>query len=144
MLLTRSFFLVVFLLFSVSGCGSAPSDRPDLGTVTGKVTAGGQPVADVIVTFTPAAGGRPSSGKTGSDGSYSLMYAEDAAGAAVGSHSVRLAVAAPDVQNYEAENADSDNSDKEVFDDKGLPKEAFDGSITKDVKAGANEINIEL
>ena len=132
---------IVFLgLMVACGCGGGGADIPALGTVTGKVTAGGQPVAGAIVTFTPA-DGRPSSGQTGADGTYTLMYNVGNAGATIGKHTV-LVLAADDSGDYEGD--DPSVTEDEGGGTAGLPEAASDGSITKDVAAGANTINIEL
>ncbi|QDT14423.1 carboxypeptidase-like regulatory domain-containing protein [Alienimonas californiensis] len=71
-----------------SGCGG-PSDRPELGEVSGTVTDGGAPVVNASVEFHPQEG-RPSVGTTDAEGRYSLQYTVDAAGAKVGTHTVRI------------------------------------------------------
>ena len=44
-------------LFCSAGCGEgAPSDTPELGSVTGTVTMDGKPLANVTVTFEPETG----------------------------------------------------------------------------------------
>ena len=68
------------------GCGD---DGPKLGTVTGTVTMDGTPMANVLVTFTPAEKGRSSNGKTDASGVYTLAYS-DGPGAAVGTHKVSV------------------------------------------------------
>ena len=71
------FYLALCLaLTSAIGCGGAPSDMPELGSVTGTVTLAGKPLADAIVEFRPAEG-RPSSGKTNETGAYTLQYTSD-------------------------------------------------------------------
>ncbi len=68
------------------GCGSG---APDLGEVTGTVTLDGQPAANVLVTFTPDAGGRPSTATTDDAGKYTLGFG-DAVGALIGTHKVKV------------------------------------------------------
>ena len=69
------------------GCGR--SDLPDLGTVQGKVTMDGQPLAGAIVMFQPASG-RPAFGNTDESGYYELKFTDDADGTVVGPNSVRI------------------------------------------------------
>jgi len=83
---------VVVLLVAVAatGCNSRAAGYPPLGDVTGLVTSGGQPLANVSVTFQPVAGGRSSVGMTDATGRYRLVYTDAAAGAMVGEHTVWL------------------------------------------------------
>src|SRR5437667_12114172 len=75
------------LAFSVfvSGCGNSPP----LGTVSGRVTLDGQPLAETTVEFQPASGS-PSYGVTDADGRYTLAWNADQQGALVGRHTVRI------------------------------------------------------
>ncbi len=111
---------------------------PDLGTVSGKVTLDGKPVAGAMVMFKPVASGRSSSGTTSSDGSYELQYTVDNAGAMIGEHTVSVIVEAGE-EDYEG-----DEEGEDVEADSGLPPSATDGSIKQTVKAGANTIDIAL
>ncbi len=77
---------VVWLV--MSGCSGTP-DQPPLGTVVGIVTLGGQPLPSVEISFEPDKG-RPSNGKTDSEGKYELTYIRDTKGAKVGSHKVLI------------------------------------------------------
>ena len=70
-----SFFNATLLSLSfvfLSACGGG-SDTPPLGTVTGVVTLDDKPLSDAEVTFQPEKG-RPSLGKTDSEGNYTLVY----------------------------------------------------------------------
>jgi len=126
----------------LSGCGGAPSDQPDLHSVSGKVTQDGKPLANMMVSFTLQGGGRPATGTTDAEGAYTLTYKEGLDGAPVGTHSVRLAFVEASTEDYEATNDAPENEGDASL--RGLPQSAFDGSITKEVKAESNEINIEL
>lgn len=68
------------------GCGSG---GPPLGQVSGTVTLDGEPVTNGLVTFTPEAGGRGSTGKTDASGKYTLSFVEGP-GALVGTHKVTV------------------------------------------------------
>ena len=70
----------------MGGCGS---DEVQLGTVSGQVTKGGQPQANIWLEFKPEHG-RPSTARTDSGGHYSLNYIRQKQGALVGHHKVRL------------------------------------------------------
>ena len=72
------------------GCDSRTAGYPALGDVSGQVTEGGQPVANVMVMFQPLAPGRASAGTTDASGRYTLQYTDVARGAMVGEHVVSL------------------------------------------------------
>lgn len=117
-----------------AGCGlGGPSY--EVAPVSGKVTLGGQPVANVLVTFQPTGGGESpgpgSSGKTGADGAFTLnlIAAESKPGAVVGSHKVTL------VEQSESVGGDQDDSGGGPVKYK-LPESARDGSKTFEVPAG--------
>ena len=71
---------------SATGCNFGPTMAP----VTGKVTYQGKAVAEGTVTFYPVAGGRPSTGKIQSDGTYELSSSEPGDGAVVGEYKVAI------------------------------------------------------
>ena len=83
----RWWFIPIVCVILV-GCGSR-GDRPELGTVTGRVTLNGEPLRNVEVSFVPASG-RPSYGETNDDGIYELVYIRDVKGAKVGKHKVTV------------------------------------------------------
>jgi hypothetical protein len=82
--------LVVLLL---AGCSSGRKIVP----VSGVVKVNGQPYPNAIVTFQPLGTdddqnpGRGSSGRTGPDGRYTLVYDGEKSGALTGKHRVRIA-----------------------------------------------------
>jgi hypothetical protein len=119
-------------LLCVMGCGT--SNLPELAPVTGVVTVGGQPVANAVVTFTPQ-DGRPSKGTTDESGRFELMYTPEAEGAMLGEHTIRVAL---------LQSAEEDDLPEGAATPQALPKAASDRSIKKEVKAGANDIPIEL
>ncbi len=119
-------FSVVAALFII-GCGNTAPDTPETGTVTGVVTLDGKPLPKVTVTFQPDEG-KPSFGATDENGKYELTYSADVKGAKIGNHTVRVTT------RTEAP------GEKEL-----LPAKFHkDSKIKKEVKAGPNEINIEL
>jgi hypothetical protein len=90
----------LLLLALAGGCGGGGAVAP----VSGRVTIGGQPLADAVVTFQPireqdattqeACG---SVGRTDSSGRYELrLVAPDKLGAAVGKHRVSISTAIAD------------------------------------------------
>jgi hypothetical protein len=78
-LVTLSFFV---------GCGA--DDTPDLVTVQGTLTKGGQPFADALLEFYPEASGGASYGKTDVEGKFTLYYTNGNKGAAIGRHSIQV------------------------------------------------------
>ncbi|MFN0052843.1 MAG: hypothetical protein ACKV0T_11680 [Planctomycetales bacterium] len=89
----RSYALIgtVLLLVTVGGCGGPA--KPKLHPVKGKVTVGGQPLANCTVSFAPI-GGKGLigySGKLNANGEYELSDTQDERkGAAVGKYKVTL------------------------------------------------------
>jgi hypothetical protein len=79
-------FLIISLLISV-GCNSGV----DLVNVTGRITEGGKPKPDALVTFTPTDGRRMSLGRSDQNGQYRMEYTVDKDGALTGHHSVTIA-----------------------------------------------------
>ncbi|MEZ6039899.1 MAG: carboxypeptidase-like regulatory domain-containing protein [Planctomycetaceae bacterium] len=78
----------IALLCIPAGCQSA-SDQPELGLVSGTITAGGQPLPGVAVTFVPE-DGRPAMGKTDESGRYQLTYIRDTLGCKIGPNRVEI------------------------------------------------------
>ena len=86
--------MAVTLLVGSLGCGGG--DLPELGTVQGKVTMDGKPLAGVMVQFHPLAEGRPGSGVTDAEGNYVLMYDGGIKGTKVGTNKVEITTVWPD------------------------------------------------
>jgi hypothetical protein len=76
----------------LAGCSGGPTIVP----VSGTVRLNGEPYPNAIVTFQPLGSkledelGRGSTGKTGPDGRYTLIYDGERPGAVVGKHRVRI------------------------------------------------------
>lgn len=113
----------------LAGCSPGPS----VGLVSGTVTYRGQPLAGIKVTFDPVAGGRSSSGMTGSDGVYALTYTRGRKGALVGTHEVRV--------NWPAQTAE----DLRKRDEYPIPA-AFNTATTLscEVKRGSNTFDLSI
>ncbi|WP_417380172.1 hypothetical protein [Gimesia sp.] len=136
MKLLKSFEIVslsIFTLFIAAGCGGGGgSDQPDLGTVTGVVTMDGQPLANVVVTFSPE-NGRPSIARTDESGNYELGYTAEAKGAVIGKHSVSIATP-----------QENPTPPGEVYKDPVPSKYNTKTTLSADVKAGANNFDFQL
>jgi hypothetical protein len=132
------------LLLTLPGCSGG---TPATGKVSGTVTHDGQPVTSGSLTFAPTGGtvGKPASGIVKSDGSFTLTtYAPDD-GAVVGRHKVvYLPGSAESGQEQEPALPEPGEHDEE----EAAPEVPFSGLVPKEaeveVKAGNNEINIEL
>ncbi|HEX5104335.1 MAG TPA: carboxypeptidase-like regulatory domain-containing protein [Pirellulaceae bacterium] len=122
--------MLVLLAASSSGCGGSANVAP----VKGRVTLDGSPLENALVQFSPGGVGAPSSGRTNAQGEYELTYTEDVKGAVIGNHVVR-------VTTYQSGDPDADPPRPEVAE--RVP-EKYAAGIPKEVKPGANVINIEL
>lgn len=90
-MLRHSFCLLsLFAIAGVVGCADKPKPEvvPPLEPVTGTVKLDGQPAEGIAVTFYPIGNnkGNPSSGITGADGGYTLVYRTGAAGIPAGDY----------------------------------------------------------
>jgi hypothetical protein len=110
--------------------------------VSGRVTLGGQPLADAVVTFQPMQGedGTPvtatgSVGRTGADGRFELrLIAPDKPGAAVGKHRVTISTSTSDPAN-----------DAQLPTGERVPAPWRDGSKTFDVPPeGTTAANFDI
>lgn len=141
---------VCLALLMLAGCGGV-ADQPELGTVTGRITYDGNPLANYIVNFQPS-NGRPSVGATDANGRYELDYTLAVKGAKVGTHKVFLV--------FDSNSAASDMvspgemSPVQTVSNSGVPPEGreilkINGSaqttlLTAEVKGGANVLDFEL
>ena len=133
------FLLFCALCLPLVGCGGAPTDQPDLGTVTGTVTMNGQPLTDVMVVFSPE-NGRSSMGVTDAEGNYELEYVGDTKGAKIGQHKVSITTAQTDSASEESGGEESGAPVKETI----PPMYNSKTTLTEEVKPGENIINFTL
>jgi hypothetical protein len=77
---------IMFVVFSVTGCGDG---RPARVTVSGVVLIDGEPLSRGNIKFVPE-NGRPSAGKIGQDGRFTLTCYDGADGAIPGKHRVQV------------------------------------------------------
>lgn len=117
--------LLAAVLAMAAGCSRGISSVP----VSGRVTLGGQPLADVALNFSPVTGGDnayAAYGKTDQDGRYTLRLVENGQpGATPGTNRVTL--------NESTGAAESDGGGPAVV--FKLPPKARDGTMTFEVPA---------
>src|SRR5262245_10842119 len=109
-------------ILMLSGCSS---DEVQLGTVSGQVTKGGQPQANIWLEFKPDHG-RPSTARTDASGRYTLHYIGQKQGALVGRQKVRLGTGG-EVNGYGDVKPETELHSEDV-----------------EVKSGSNTLNFEL
>lgn len=78
-------FITLSVLLALAGCSQG--DYPEMARVTGTVTYKGKPVPNMMVNFMPTEG-RPSWGKTDSEGRFEMVYDADYMGVKTGHHKV--------------------------------------------------------
>jgi len=127
--------LSVSLVGTLSGCGGS-TDGPALGSVSGTVTIDGAPASNVTVTFTPAEGGRASTGSTNSSGDYTLTYSPSESGAVVGNHTVTIRGTSLNFDESTPE------SERRVINTTEVPEEYEQETRTVEVKSGSNKIDL--
>src|SRR5271157_3972435 len=88
-------------LTSIGGCNGG--DRPELGTVQGRVSLNGGPLGRAMISFQPMDGGRQSCCVTNREGAYELVYLRNIRGAKVGNHRVTISTAIGDGSDQKEE-----------------------------------------
>ncbi|TWT34410.1 hypothetical protein Enr8_18180 [Blastopirellula retiformator] len=127
----RSTLLLSALVLAV-GCSRGSGEN--LGFVSGTVTLDGQPLSQVMVTFSPDAGGRESYGVTNAAGQYQLRYTSQDKGAKLGQHQVRISPVGVEPREPIAVEATSP-----------VPTQYYgEDFLLYEVNPGANEIDLQL
>jgi len=119
------------LALSGVGCGER---GPEVGEVRGLVTLDGSPLANAQLVFTPATG-RPSTGVTGEDGRYELVYLRDQKGAVLGKHTVRITT---------LQRSTSDRGEDPPFREKIPPQYNEVTTLSTEVHSGENTCDFAL
>jgi len=125
----------------VLGCG----ETVELGQVTGTVRAGGQSLANVLVTFVPQADGHAagirSMGTTDEQGRYQLRTERQEAGALVGQHKVIV----EDLSIYQALRS-PDGTVLTMPPARFVPaySDPLRSPLTREVKPGEQTIDLDL
>ncbi len=135
------FPMILVVVCFAAGCSSGATDVPDLGRVTGKVTLGGEPLANAKVRFQPP-DGRSAEGITNAQGVYTLQYNISLAGAKVGLNDVYITT---ETEGH-TETLPGDDDGKWV---EGAPEQVparylQPGALTAEVKAGSNTFDFAL
>jgi len=84
-------FATLSVMFTLAGCSKG--DYREMARVTGTVTYKGKPVPNIMINFMPT-NGRPSWGKTDSEGKFEMVFDENVKGVEVGHHKVYFSPAA--------------------------------------------------
>lgn len=131
--------LLFMMAVAVIGCDDGRPDVP-FGTVKGRVTWRGEPLADALVVFQPEKG-RPSSGRTSQSGEYELRYKERPWGAIVGRHRVQITTSRGRLDDQTA----TGGGIREELSPEILPTRFHSAStLTAEVAKGANRIDFDL
>lgn len=142
---------VLFLVpcFATMGCGGAP-EKAAVHSVSGKVTAGGAPLAGYLISFMPAAaeatGNIGATATTGSDGSYALESLDGRKGCPAGKFKVVIKPGAAAMQEAMKNMAGPSPGGPPKVETK-VPPEYGDSKTSPkevEVKAQANTIDIEI
>ncbi|MCC9606360.1 carboxypeptidase-like regulatory domain-containing protein [Blastopirellula sp. JC732] len=143
--------LLSCLIMSV-GCAE---QGPSLGAVSGTVTLDGKPLPNVIVSFVPVTGGRPSVGTTDENGKYQLAFV-DRLGALTGKHKVSITTV---VQGDDIDFSEISSDDPRYEEMVLARKSDYDNAVVKEplpaaynskselireVESGANAIDFAL
>lgn len=124
--------LTAFVSLGLAGCGGPEN----LGSVSGQVKLGDQPLAGALVRFQPQQAGSPSSAITDDSGYFTLTYTRDLQGAELGAHRVTITT-------FSRGNPDGEPPVPPV--PERVPAQYNTASqLTADVKPGSNTIDFVL
>lgn len=142
-------YWVLLLSVGLVGCGEDEKGQPTLHPVTGKLTRGGQPVANVQVMFVPATReGRGATGITDASGMFKMISPNAGEGVPAGQYKVVLTqAAASDAASVDMSRYTSGKDPTKAEATEAFPTEYGSEQTTPktvEVKTGPNEINIEL
>jgi hypothetical protein len=131
-------YIAVCALFAVVGCSGRP--RNVARKVSGKVALGGQPLANALVTFTPA-NGSPSFGRTDAEGNYNLIWSSQRGrpieGAQIGEHTVTITT-------FQFGDPTAKTPRADVPEKVPYKYRVESGQLTATVKPGANVVDFAL
>src|SRR5262249_18594368 len=116
-------FATLPVLLAFAGCGNGDNTR--VARVTGTVSYKGKPLRNMVINFMPP-DGRPSWGKTDSNGKFELDYDDTRKGAKVGHHKVFMS---PGVQTIDG--GRSKESKKAIAQGVGISQEEMNALFAK-------------
>ena len=124
----------------LTGCGEG---GPAMNPVSGTVTVGGAPAADVLVTFLPTDPAMESaSGRTGADGAYTLTTGvQGKPGAVAGKYTVTLQQQSSGAVDESAYGGGGGQSAPPAGPESNIPA---DWSKSVDVTSGSNTIDLTV
>jgi hypothetical protein len=126
--------LLPALLLAAAGCGG--QGRPV--KVEGVVTLDGQPLSGATVTFAPAEGGRPASGRTDADGSFRLTTFRSDDGALPGEYKVIIVVGEEPEEKFVGRDPQTFSNEEKLQQRKGMsPEGRKQAALKKEKKAPA-------
>jgi len=127
---------------STASCGSG-----NAAGVSGQILYKGKPVSNADVTFTPeSAGGNPATGRTDTNGHYSLSTPPKGEGASPGKYKVHIIARGPDRPPKPGETG-SGMPGEMMPGDPIIPQKYFapdSSGLTFEVKRGSNRANFDL
>jgi len=104
-----------------------------MGSVSGTVTLDGEPLSQVMVTFSPNDGQRESYGITNDSGQYQLRYTSQELGARTGKHEVRISPVGVEPKEPVSQNTTT------------VPGHYYgEDFLRREVDSGSNQIDLEL
>jgi len=130
--------VICLLALVLAGCGSGGLPQAD---VSGKVTFQGNPVPNVLVSFTPERG-PGASGKTDAQGNYTLMTKNPGDGAVIGKHAVTISQPKRGMILEKGQPPRMAPPPKMVIPPKYANVQT--SGLTADVKSGDNPLDFEL
>ena len=141
---------LIVICLTVTGCGGAPADAPELHPASGVVTYNGEPLANAMVTLISGSGGKVAAGKSDASGTFILMTnGED--GAVKGTHKVTVSVLpasadgpAPEVGSEEYEKMMTEGAEPAKSPIPEKYSDAGTSGLTAAIVAGPNQIKVEL
>lgn len=123
--------LALAFISLATGCGNG------LSGVSGTVTLDGKPLDKAFVEFSPP-NGRPSMGKTDSNGYYRLEYSTSQTGVEAGEHKVRIFT--HEEASIDMKTGEPTPPVKEIV----PAKYHRNSTLTAQVKSGSNKIDFDL
>ena len=133
----------VTLCLTLSGCGGAENDQPDLGLVKGIVSLDGKPLTGASISFLPDAG-RTASARTDANGYYELTYIRDTPGCKLGHNKVIITTLMENAEDDSALEGDDANTKVKPVKETLPAKYNTKTELEAIVKPGENNFDFKL